>query len=69
MSARTTPSDDDARAPGTVWGVVGVVLVLLAMFLVGPIGVFVVAALWSGLFGWLLVDDAERQAGAEPQAS
>ena len=57
------------RAPGTVWGVVGVVLVLLAMFLVGPIGVFVVAALWSGLFGWLLVDDADTRAASEGQPS
>ena len=47
----------------------GVVLILLFMFVVGPIGLFVVGAIWSALFAWLLVDDAERQAGAETQAS
>lgn len=40
---------------------VGVVLVLLALFVAGPIGLFVVGALWSGLFGWLVSDDAEAQ--------
>ena len=49
---------------------VGVVLVLLAMFIAGPIGLFVVAAIWSALFGWLLVDDAENRVEAtEGQAS
>jgi hypothetical protein len=48
----------------------GVVLVLLAMFVAGPIGLFLVAAVWSSLFGWLLVDDAESRAGTpEGQAS
>jgi hypothetical protein len=30
----------------------GVVLVLLAMFLIGPIAVFLGGAIWSALFGW-----------------
>ena len=48
----------------------GPVLVLLVMFVVGPIGLFLVGAIWSGLFGWLLVDDTEQHAGgAEAQAS
>jgi hypothetical protein len=48
----------------------GPVLVLLVMFLIGPIGLFVVGAIWSGLFGWMLVDDTEQPAGgAEAQAS
>jgi hypothetical protein len=38
------------------------------MFVVGPIGLFVVAAIWSAVFGWSMVDDAERRAG-EAQAS
>jgi len=41
---------------------VGVVLVLLALFVVGPIGLFVVGALWSAVFGWFAVDDAARHA-------
>ncbi len=50
---------------------IGVVLILLFMFVVGPIGLFIVAGIWSAFFGWLLVDDAERRedAGPEPQAS
>jgi hypothetical protein len=48
----------------------GPVLVLLVMFLIGPIGVFLVAAIWSAVFGWLLVDDTEHHAGeAGAQAS
>ena len=47
---------------------VGVVLILLAMFVVGPIGLFVVAGIWSALFSWLLVDDTERRE-ANPQPS
>jgi hypothetical protein len=48
----------------------GPVLVLLAMFVVGPIGLFLVGAIWSGLFGWLLVDDTEHRGdGADAQAS
>jgi hypothetical protein len=49
---------------------IGVVLVLLALFLAGPIGLFVVGALWSAAFGWLSADDAERHAGdTEAQTS
>ena len=42
----------------------GAVLILLFMFVVGPIGLFVVAAIWSGLFGWSLADDTQRHEGA-----
>jgi len=48
--------------------VAGVVLILLFMFVVGPIGLFIVAGIWSALFGWLLVDDTERRE-AEPQSA
>jgi hypothetical protein len=47
----------------------GPVLLLLVMFVIGPIGLFLVGAIWSGLFGWLLVDDTEHAEGAEAQAS
>ena len=30
----------------------GVVLILLVMFLIGPIILFVGGAIWSALFGW-----------------
>jgi hypothetical protein len=48
--------------------VLGVVLILLFMFVVGPIGLFVVAGIWSALFSWLMVDDTERTE-REAQAS
>ena len=51
---------------------VGVVLVLLAMFVAGPIGLFVVGALWSAAFGWFATEDADAQAGlpeGQPSAS
>ena len=43
---------------------VGVVLVLLALFVAGPIGLFVVGALWSAVFGWLVAEGADDQASA-----
>jgi hypothetical protein len=46
--------------------VVGVVLVLLAMFVAGPIALFVVGAIWSALFGWSASEDAHvRAEGAD----
>ncbi len=47
----------------------GVVLVLLGMFVVGPIAVFLAGAVWSALFGWAVGDsvlpaDAEAAAAA-----
>ena len=49
---------------------VGPVLILLAMFVAGPIALFLVAAIWSALFGWMLVDDADqRVAGGDAQPS
>ena len=41
--------------------VAGVVLILLFMFVVGPISLFVVAGIWSALFSWSLSDDTERR--------
>jgi hypothetical protein len=48
---------------------VGVVLVLLALFVAGPIGLFVAGALWSAAFGWFASDDADHAADAQPSAS
>ena len=49
---------------------IGVVLVLLALFVAGPIGLFLVGAIWSAAFGWLSTDAAERHAAdTEAQAS
>jgi hypothetical protein len=44
--------------------VVGVVLILLALFVVGPVAVFVVGGVWSALMGYVLSDDADRRASS-----
>ena len=44
--------------------VVGPILILLVLFVIGPIALFVAGALWSALFGWSLVDDADTRAAA-----
>jgi hypothetical protein len=46
--------------------VVGVVLILLALFIVGPIGLFAVGGIWSALTGWLLSADADDRAVGKP---
>jgi hypothetical protein len=46
--------------------VVGVVLVLLVIFVVGPVGLFVVGGVWSALFGWLMSADADARAADHP---
>ena len=45
---------------------IGVILVLLAIFVVGPVGLFVVGAAWSALNGWLLSEDADARAADRP---
>jgi len=52
-----------------VAGVVGVVLLLVAMIVVGPVGLFLVGAIWSGLSGWALSDEADHSAEAQPSES
>jgi hypothetical protein len=47
--------------------VIGAVLLIFAMLVIGPVGLFLVGAIWSGVTGWALSDDAERE--AEVQAS
>ena len=44
----------------------GPILVLLFLFVIGPIGLFVVGGIWSALNGWLLSDDADARANADP---
>jgi hypothetical protein len=45
---------------------VGVVLIVLALVLVGPILVMLGGAIWSALVGWLVVDDTEQRAEGQP---
>lgn len=47
----------------------GAVLLLIAMFIVGPIGLFLAGAIWSGLFGWMLVDETNERAEAQTSPS
>ena len=54
---------------GSVAGVVGVVLLILAMLVVGPVGLFLVGAVWSALSGWALSDDADREGEPQPSTS
>ena len=42
----------------------GAIVILVAMFIVGPIGVFVVGIVWSAANGWLLTADADARAEA-----
>ena len=48
---------------------IGVVLLIFAMAVVGPVGLFLVGAIWSALTGWMLSDDAERRAEGQPSTS
>jgi hypothetical protein len=45
--------------------VVGVVLVLLVIFVLGPIGLFIVGGAFSALTGWLLSEGADAKHGDE----
>jgi hypothetical protein len=40
----------------------GPIIILVFLFIVGPIGLFVVGGVWSALNGWLLSDDADARA-------
>jgi hypothetical protein len=44
----------------------GAVLILIGLFVIGPILLFLVGAIWSGLFGWILADDADRRTVGDP---
>ena len=45
---------------------IGAVLILLVIFVIGPIGLFVVGAAWSALTGWLMSEDADARAADRP---
>ena len=38
---------------------IGALLLIFAMLVIGPVGLFLVGAIWSGITGWLLSDDAD----------
>jgi hypothetical protein len=46
--------------------VLGVVLIVLALVIVGPIAVMLGGAIWSALVGWLVMDDTDRRAEGQP---
>jgi hypothetical protein len=46
--------------------VIGAVLLIFAMAVVAPIGLFAVGAIWSAITGWGLSDDADSRADAPP---
>jgi hypothetical protein len=43
----------------------GAIILLVGMFVVGPIGLFAVGAIWSALFGWLETETAESYSGLQ----
>jgi hypothetical protein len=48
--------------------VIGAVAILIALFVIGPIGLMLVGAIWSALQGWLQSEDAyRRHGGSDPQ--
>jgi hypothetical protein len=47
--------------------VIGAVILIVAMLIVGPVGLFAVGAIWSAISGWALSDDADVPA-ADRQA-
>jgi len=57
-----------ARA-GSVAAVIGIVLVLLAIFVVGPVVLFVIGAGWAAINGYLQSEDADKRANSQTPAS
>jgi uncharacterized membrane protein len=47
----------------------GAIIILVAMFVVGPIGTFAVGAIWSALHGELESMDADDRVNAPPSAA
>jgi hypothetical protein len=45
---------------------VGVVLIVLALVVVGPIAIMLGGAIWSALFGWAVGDDVDQHAEGRP---
>jgi hypothetical protein len=46
----------------------GAIIILVVMFIVGPIAIFFVGAIWSALHGWLESTDADARAAAPQQS-
>ena len=40
----------------------GAILMVIAMFIIGPILLFLVGAAWSAVLGWFLAEDADSRA-------
>jgi hypothetical protein len=49
--------------------VLGAVLIVLAIFVIGPIAIFVGGAIWSLIVGWLSSEDADLRAAEPAQES
>jgi hypothetical protein len=47
----------------------GAIVILVAMFVVGPIGLFLAGAVWSALHGWLESADADARAATASDAT
>ena len=47
----------------------GGIIIAAIMLLIFPVLVMFVGAIWTLLFGWVAVEDAERRAGAEVESS
>jgi hypothetical protein len=43
---------------------IGPVLILIVLFIAGPIGLFVVGGIWSALHGWSESEDADARAAS-----
>jgi hypothetical protein len=48
--------------------VIGAVILIVAMAVIGPVGLFLVGAIWSAVSGWVLSDDAEREPEGQPSS-
>lgn len=45
---------------------IGAVLILIVMVVAGPVALFMGGAAWSGLFGWLVAEDADHRTAGQP---
>jgi membrane glycosyltransferase len=52
---------DVKRRSGNVIGVLGALLMVVAMVVVAPVAIMFGGAIWSALFGWVSSDDADRR--------
>ena len=47
---------------------IGAVILIFAMAVVMPIGLFLVGAIWSGVTGWLFSDYGDQAPEAQPSS-